>query len=131
MFVFLSDAYLRSPNCMFELLRIWQTSAAEPDRFLNRIRVFTMPGTDIFGIAQRMKYGMYWKEQREAIQKLIQEGGADVLGERDFKNWRNIQEFAHHVNEMLAHIADVLQARKFDEYAQAAIDELLQRRRET
>ena len=84
-----------------------------------------MPGTDIFGIAQRIEYGLYWKKQREEIQQLFEKGGAEVLGETDFKNWRNIQEFAHHVNEMLAHIADVLQARSFDEYAQAAIDELL------
>ena len=35
-----------------------------------------------------------------------------------------IQDFAHHVNEMLAQIADVLQPCDFDKYIAHAIDEL-------
>ena len=42
----------------------------------------------------------------------------------DLKHFKQIQDFAHHVNEMLAQIADVLQPRDFDKYIAHAIDEL-------
>ena len=104
---------------------LWHSAADEPDRFLDRVRVFTMPGTNIFSIARRIEYGLHWKKEREAIEQLLKADGAlGVMGEADFKNWRHIQEFSYNVNEMLAHIADVLQARDFDQYVQAAIDEL-------
>ena len=80
-----------------------------------------MPGTDVFSIPDRMKYAAHWKKQRDAIRQVINEHGVDVLGPTDFKQ---IQEFAHHVNEMLAQIADVLQPRDFDKYIAHAIVEL-------
>ena len=33
-FVILSDKYLRSPFCMFELFEVWQNSSGEPDELL-------------------------------------------------------------------------------------------------
>ena len=47
-FVFLSEAYLRSPHCMHELLLIWEQCQREDIRFRDRVRPFTMPGTKIF-----------------------------------------------------------------------------------
>ena len=38
-FVVLSDKYLRSPYCMFELSELWRTSQAEGEKFLRRVRV--------------------------------------------------------------------------------------------
>jgi hypothetical protein len=124
-FVFLSDAYLKSPNCMYELLVIWQSSGDQTDRFLDRIRVFTMPGTRIHSIQDRMKYATYWKEQRDKTEQLIKKSGIGGLGPTDLKNWRHVCAFAGNVNEMLANIVDVLQASDFDEYFDAATAELL------
>ncbi len=122
-FVFLSDAYLKSPNCMYELLIIWQTCGDDVEEFRQRTRVFTMPGTDVFSIPARLKYAAHWKSQRDEIRKVIDEHGVDVLGQTDLKHFRQIQDFAHHVNEMLAQIADVLQPREFDRYIEHAIDD--------
>jgi internalin A len=123
-FVFLSDAYLKSPNCMYELLTIWQTCGDDEEQFRLRTRVYTMPGTDVFSIPARLKYAAHWKKQRDEIRQVIDEHGVDVLGQTDLKHFKQIQDFAHHVNEMLAQIADVLQPREFDEYIGHAIDEL-------
>jgi internalin A len=38
-----------------------------------------------------------------------------LLGEPDFKRYRLIQDFAHHVGDMLALIADTLQPRNLEE----------------
>ena len=123
-YVLLSDAYLRSPNCMYELLTIWQTCGDDEELFRQRTRVYTMPGTDVFSISARMKYAAHWKQQRNEILAAIYEHGVDVLGQTDLKHFKQIQDFAHHVNEMLAQIADVLQPREFDKYIAHAIDEL-------
>ena len=123
-YVFLSDAYLKSPNCLYELLTIWQTSGDDEEQFRLRTRVCTMPGTDVFSIPARLKYAAHWKKQRDEIQQVIKDNGVDVLGPTDLKHFKQIQDFAHHVNEMLAQIADVLQPREFDHYIDHAIDEL-------
>ena len=53
MFVILSDKYLKSEFCMCELFEIWRTSAEEPDRFLNRVRVFCLPDAKIAKLKDR------------------------------------------------------------------------------
>lgn len=123
-YVFLSDAYLKSANCMYELLTIWQTSGDDEAKFRQRTRVYTMPGTNIFSMADRLKYAAHWKRERDSVNEIIQQSGVDVLGPTDLKHFKNIQEFAHNVNEMLAQIADILQPRDFDQYIDRAIDEL-------
>lgn len=125
-FVFLSDAYLRSPNCMYELLQIWHGSQDLPDQFLGQIRVLPLPETKIHSIPDRLAYAAYWKKQRDDIKILIEQNGIDVLGPTDLKNWKHIQDFAHNVNEMLCHISDMLLERNFDSFIQMAIDEFRQ-----
>ena len=123
-YVFLSDAYLKSPNCMYELLTIWNTSGDDEEQFRLRTRVFTMPGTDVFSIPARLKYAAHWKKQLAETKQVINDNGVDVLGPTDLKHFKQMQDFAHHVNEMLAQIVDVLQPREFDQYIDRAIDEL-------
>ena len=79
-----------------------------------------MPGTNIFSIPNRLEYAGYWKAERENIKQAIDNHGPEVLGATDFKNWKYISEFAQHVNEMLAQIADVLLASSFDEFMENA-----------
>jgi internalin A len=119
-YVFLSDAYLKSPNCMYELLTIWQSSGDAPDEFLDRIQVYVMPGTEIFSITERLKYVAYWKRQRDETKQIIDENGVDVLGPTELKNWKHIQDFAQNVSEILAHVADVLHPTNFDEFVDQA-----------
>ncbi len=123
-YIFLSDAYLKSPNCMYELLTIWNTCGDDEEQFRHRTRVFTMPGTAVFSIAARLKYAAHWKKQRAETEAAINEHGVDVLGPTDLKNFKHMQDFTHHVNEMLAQIVDILQPREFDQYIDRAIEEL-------
>jgi internalin A len=123
-YVFLSDAYLKSPNCMYELLTIWNTSGDDEEQFRLRTRVYTMPGTDVFSIPARLKYAAHWKKQLAETKQVINDNGVDVLGPTDLKHFKQMQGFAHNVNEMLAQIVDVLQPREFDQYIDQAIDEL-------
>ena len=42
-FVILSDKYLKSPYCMYELLEVWRNSKMADEEFRRRIRVFRLP----------------------------------------------------------------------------------------
>ena len=125
-YIFLTDAYLKSPNCMYELLMIWQTCGDDQELFRKRTRVIVAPGIEIQTIAGRMKYTAYWLTQRNEIKAIITEN-VDALGPTDLRNLRRIQDFAHKVSEMLAQIADSRLANSIDEYICHAILELNER----
>jgi hypothetical protein len=122
-FIFLSDAYLKSPNCMFEFLRIWQSSSDDQEKFRRRTRVYTMPGADISSITNRLRYAKYWREQWSDLREEIRDN-FEMLGPSDLKAWQRIQQFALQVNEMLAQVQDVLQAGDLEHFIAGAISEL-------
>jgi internalin A len=114
-FVILSDKYLKSPNCMYELLEIWRNSKMADEEFLRRILVYRLPDAKMSTPLERARCAKYWKEQFTELDALVREAGADLLGEADFKSYKLMQDFAHRVGDMLALIADTLQPRNFDE----------------
>jgi hypothetical protein len=120
--VFLSDSYLKSPNCMYELLQIWERSHDAED-FRRRTRVFPMPGTDIGSPAARTKYAVYWKQQYDEMGDLVRKH-LDIISTAEIDNWRRVQEFAQKVSEMLVEINDVLKTGDLSEYITHALREL-------
>ena len=46
-FIVLSEKYLKSPYCMFELFEIWRNNRADSALFAERIRAFTLPSARI------------------------------------------------------------------------------------
>ena len=53
MFVILSDKYLKSPYCMYELLEVWRNCKAEDEVFRKRIRVYRLPDAKMMGPLER------------------------------------------------------------------------------
>ena len=61
--VFLTDAYLKSPNCMYELTVAWQRTGS-PEAFRKRVLVWIGPDAQgILKAAQRAGYSKYWSDQ--------------------------------------------------------------------
>ena len=121
-FVVLSDKYLKSPFCMFELSEVWRTSRQEDEEFLKRIRVYTLPCARIWTPLDRTKYAIYWKKQYDEMEDLVKEHGYDILGEQDAHHFRRMKDFCRNVGDMLATVADFLQPRSFDELLQYGFD---------
>jgi len=122
-FVIISDKYLKSPYCMYELFEIWRVSRQESAEFLRRVRVY---GTDCAKFSeprQRLSYALYWKQEHEALRSAIQEHGAEILGVEDFKAFKRMDEFARHVGDILATVADVIHARRFEDLEAYGFDE--------
>jgi hypothetical protein len=115
-FVFLSDKYLRSPYCMFELFELWRNSKQNKVEFLHRVRFFTIDGTKIQKPGEWLGYAKFWKNEREELRQAIDEAGLEFAGEEAPKRFRLVANFANSISDVLAYFADVVQPRTFDDF---------------
>ncbi len=113
--VILSDAYLKSPNCMFELYEIWRNSKQEASEFREKIRVFVMADAKIFKLRDSLEYAVYWKTEFDDIKAVIDAHGATILGTTKYQEFERIQQFYLNVSEILATISDTLSPQNIDE----------------
>jgi internalin A len=114
-FVVLSDKYLKSPFCMFELFEIWRNSRQDRAEFLRRVRIYTLGDAKIWKPVDRVRYGKYWKDQHDELREVVDEAGLDVLGEEDLRSYKLMQDFASKIGDILALFANIVQPRSFDD----------------
>jgi hypothetical protein len=62
----ISDKYLKSPNCMFELVQI-----AQNGHFYDRIFPIVMADAQIFRPTERIKYVRYWEDQIKELDEAM------------------------------------------------------------
>ena len=122
-FVVLSDKYLKSPFCMYELFEIWRNSRQDKAEFLRRVRIYTLDDAKIWKPVDRVRYGKYWKDQHEELKQAVDEAGLDVLGEEDLRSYKLMQDFAHKVGDILALFASIVQPRRFDDLKTYGFDD--------
>lgn len=122
-FVVLSDKYLKSPFCMYELSEVWRNCRQDDAELLKRIKVYTLPCAKISKPMERVKYAVYWKKQYEDLESVVREHGFDILGERDWQEYRRMKEFSRNVGDILATAAGILQPRSFADLVQYGFDE--------
>jgi len=121
--VFLSDAYLKSPNCMYELMVAWQRSKDDPGLFRKRVKIWVMrESVSISTIEDRLTYTAHWKSESERIAPLIKEFAASGLSPTDLKLYRRIQEFASNVSDILSFVADTLSPQSMVEFKEWAAE---------
>ena len=77
--VVVSDKYLRSPNCMFELVEI-----AENKQFHDRIFPIVLADADIYDPVKRLGYVKYWEIKRNEL--------ADAMKTVDPANLQGIRD---------------------------------------
>jgi internalin A len=114
-FVVLSEKYLKSPYCMFELLEVWRNARQEDTEFLKRVRIFSLPDAKIRTAVDRAHCAIHWKTESGKLEALVNEHGPDILGEKDHKTYRLMRLFSHHIGDMLAALCDIVQPRTFEE----------------
>lgn len=121
-FVILSDKYLRSPYCMFELSEIWRTSLRQ-ETFLERVRVYALPDAKIWDPRDWADWAIHWKKEYEALDSRAREHGAAVLGQRGNDRLRQMQYFYTSVADILGTLADIVQPRTFEELKRYGLDD--------
>lgn len=122
-FVILSDKYLRSAFCMFELCELWRTSRQEGAAFLERVRMYALPDAQFDTPVARTRIAIHWKQQHAELEALVREHGTDVVGESDFKRLRLMGAFYRDVSEILATMADIVRPRNFKDLARYGLDD--------
>ena len=112
--VIISEKYLKSTFCMYELLMLWRESRSKPAIFLQLVRAVTLPDAQIWTLADRVSKAKYWRERLEEYSAIIKESPQDV-SEEDFSDYKHMQAFALEVPNLLRLIIDTLHPTKVDD----------------
>lgn len=75
--IVISDKYLRSPNCMYELLEIYRKSGSEISQMREKILPVMLEDAKIYDPVDRLNYVAFWKAKKEELDKKIAEVGLD------------------------------------------------------
>lgn len=96
--VVISDKYLRSPNCMFELVEI-----ANSQEFHERIFPVVLSDANIYDPIRRIEYIKYWEGKIAELDKAMREVGmANLQGIRD-----EIDQYTR-IRARIAELTDIL-----------------------
>lgn len=120
-----SDKYLRSPYCMFEIYKLYQACQGEKKQLLERVVPVVLPEVKIARLPDRVPYLEHWSEEAERYEALLRNPRLR-LGESSMKEHNLVRDFANHVDEILVFIADVIMPRKVDDFS--AVRETLRRK---
>jgi hypothetical protein len=115
-FIFLSDKYLRSAYCMFELFEMWRNSRQNKVGFMSRVRFFTIDKARIGTPSEWLEYTQYWKKERDDLRTAIEDVGWEIAGDETIKRYKLMESFTGQISDVLALFADVVQARTFDDF---------------
>jgi hypothetical protein len=109
---------------MYELMEIWRNCFADEQKFLDRVRIYIIPGTKLYSVVDRAQYAIHWKEEYERVATLIRDHGSDIVGRRGFQEHRLVGDFRRWVAEILEAVVDRLQPRNFEDIAKYGLDDL-------
>lgn len=121
-FVFLSDKYLRSPFCMFELSEIWRNSRHEGPAFMDRVKLYPLPDANYRTPQDWVYWAEHWKAQHHVLVALVKR--SLELGARPvFERMERTQRFYNQVAEILALLADRVSPRDFEDFKRFGFEE--------
>ena len=127
----ISDRYLRSPYCMYEIYRLWQKCQGDANDLAQRLVPIVLPEVRIGNVWERLPYLEYWDTQAKSVEALPGKTNLLRLSRESWEEARLVLEFAHHVDDILVFLADVLMPRKLgahlDDGFQAVRDALRRR----
>jgi internalin A len=123
-FIVLSDKYLKSPFCMYELSEVWRNSRQDEEELLKRIRVFTTPCAKIGTLNDRVDYAIHWKGEHAKLEAKANAHGYDILDDKGYQDYRRMKQFAGNVTDILTTVSNILQPRSFDELVKYGFKEL-------
>jgi internalin A len=101
--VVISDKYLKSPYCMFELLEIYRAG-----RFHERVLPIVLSDARIYDLADRIRYMQYWQDKKNEIETLLRDVGlAAFSSEGAFKEYDEYyKEVFNNVDKLTALLRD-------------------------
>ncbi len=120
----ISDKYLQSESCMYELFRIYRNCADKPERFLRKVIPLILPDARLGRARDRFQRAIYWEKEEKQLKPLVKKH-VFAAGNEFMDKYRLLGEFARNTSDMLEHLADKLQPRDFDRQAKEGFQEVL------
>jgi len=96
--VVISDKYLRSPNCMFELVEI-----ADGKQFHDRIFPIVLGDAEIYDPVKRLEYVKYWEEKRAELAQAIKE-----VDPANLQGIREEMDLYDHIRDKISGLTSIL-----------------------
>jgi internalin A len=118
-----SDKYLRSPYCMYEIYRLWQRSQEDPDLLAQRLVPIVLPEVRIKNLQERAPYLRYWGAEAKSLEALVLELGLNA-GNQSWTEVRLVRAFAQHVDDILVFLQDILMPRKLEAHLDNDFEEV-------
>ena len=126
----ISEKYLRSSYCMYEIYRLWQKCQSDANEMVQRVVPIILPEVKIGDLPERVPYMRYWADRAKDLEALVRDPDLRPSA-KSWEEVRLVREFAHHVDDILDFLQDVLMPRKLEEHLDgdfAAVREALRRR---
>ena len=96
--VVISDKYLRSPSCMFELVEI-----ADGKQFHDRIFPIILADADIYDPLKRIEYVRYWETKRSELA-----GAIKTLDPANLQGLREDMDFYDRIRDKVSGLTNIL-----------------------
>jgi TIR domain/Effector-associated domain 11 len=104
--VAISDKYLKSPNCMFELYEIYRNSQLEKDKFLEKIFPIRVESIRLSDPKVLDVYFEYWEQQEKEWAELIIKRGTRI-SPAQHERYKRIKTIAAELGEFLEILSDM------------------------
>jgi internalin A len=109
----ISDKYLRSPFCMYELYKLWQRSQGDADDLLQHLVPIILPDVQLSTWEDREPYLEYWSARAEKLKASIRRPHLRPSRE-SWEEVRLVEEFAHHLDGILVFLQNSLVPRSLE-----------------
>jgi hypothetical protein len=104
--VVISDKYLKSPFCMYELLEVYRKSSSEMSELKEKIFPIVLTDARIHDPVDRLDYVIYWRKKKSELdQKIIEVGLENAGGVLD--EYRIYQEITSNFSELTKLLQDM------------------------
>ncbi len=115
-FAFLSDKYLKSAHCMFELSEVWRNCRQRDTEFKEKTRVYILPCARIDTVVDRASYAAFWQDEYERVEVIIRERGWETIGVRGLLVHQHSKSYSQQISDLLTLISDVVRPPTFAEF---------------
>ncbi len=100
----LSDPYFKSPNCMYELLEIYNH---DRKKFRERIFPVVLKGTRFHKASDRLLYIRFWEEETKKLNSSCDDVSRINIGIDSHKELRKYAEVSNKIDDLLSLIGDM------------------------
>jgi TIR domain len=101
--VAISDKYLKSSYCMYEMLKIYRQSNSNIDELKRKIYPIVLGDAKIHDPSDMLDYVIYWQDEKTLLEGKINKVGFDAASAviPDFKNYKEIMDNVGLISAML------------------------------